>query len=91
MTYYNYKEADNLANRYIEKGGSVIAFSGGLVDNYILYGYKLKTTIIKEIYLNEWASGVTIRMYNKTPKKYQEIIEFSEAGENEKAENLFFK
>ena len=91
MTYYNYKEADNLVKKKNKKGGNVIEFSGSLVDSYLLYGYKLKTTIIKEIYLNEWSSGVTIRMYNKTPKKYQKIIELSELGENEKAEKLFFK
>lgn len=30
-----------------------------------------KTIIIKEVYVNEWTSKQTVRMYNKTPLKYQ--------------------
>ncbi len=40
----------------------------------ILFGEGLKTTIINEVYLNCWSSGHTIRVYNKMPKKYEEIL-----------------
>ena len=42
----------------------------GLGD-WVLAAPNKKTVIIKEVFLNEWASGQTIRLYNKTPKKYR--------------------
>lgn len=33
-----------------------------------------KTAIIQERYLNCWSSGHTIRLYNKTPKKYLMLV-----------------
>ena len=45
---------------------------------------------MREKYLNEWSSGVTIRKYRKMPAKYQKIVELLDDGENEKAEKLFF-
>lgn len=95
MTTYSYKAVDNLINRYAEKtdnfsNGGIIEFCGSLCDNYILFGDGLKTTIIREKYLNEWSSGSTIRMYNKTPEKYQRIIDLWLDGDEEAAEKLFF-
>lgn len=37
-----------------------------------------KTAIIQERYLNCWSSGHTIRLYNKTPKKYLILIKRKE-------------
>lgn len=95
MTIYSYKTVDKLINKYAEhtdnfNNGGIIEFYGSLCDNYILYGDGLRTTIIREKYLNEWSSGNTIIMYNKTPKKYQRIIDLWLDGEEEKAEKLFF-
>lgn len=95
MTIYSYKTVDKLIKKYAEhtdnfNNGGIVTFYGGLCDNYILYGDGLKTTIIREKYLNEWSSGSTIRMYNKTPKKYQRIIDLWLECEEEKAEKLFF-
>lgn len=95
MTIYSYQTVDNLINKYAEhtdnfSNGGIITFDGALCDNYILFGDGLKTTIIREKYLNEWSSGSTIRMYNKTPKKYQRIIDLWTECEEEEAEKLFF-
>lgn len=95
MTIYSYKTVDNLIKKYAEYtdnfiDGGIITFEGCLCDNYILFGDGLKTTIIREKYLNEWSSGSTIRMYNKTPQKYQRIIDLWTECEEEEAEKLFF-
>ena len=37
-------------------------------------GYKY--VIIHEIFLNEWSSGHTIRMYNRLPEKYRYYFEY---------------
>lgn len=98
MSVYSYEVAKNIIDKYYDKGGIVEKIDGCLVDNYICYGDGLKTTIIKEKYLNEWSSGVTIRMYNKTPAKYDKVldllIDFYETNEQkfyDEAEKLFFK
>lgn len=35
---------------------------------------KLKTAIIQERYINQWSSGHTLRLYNKCPKKYLNLL-----------------
>lgn len=34
-----------------------------------------KNVIIQEVFLNEWSSAHTIRMYNEVPKKYKKFID----------------
>jgi hypothetical protein len=65
-----------LIDKYIERGGEIYEIEPGSLGYgfMILTGDGLKTTIIKEIFLNEWNSAHTIRMYNKTPAKYAAII-----------------
>lgn len=77
MTLYTCSAVQNLINIYLEKGGEVLQIEEGGVGYgfIILIGEGLKTTIIKEVYLNEWSSAHTIRKYNKCPKKYEKIIE----------------
>lgn len=87
---YSYKAVDQLINHYLNKGATVIEFYGSLCDNYILYGDGLKTTIVREVYINPWSSAQSIRMYNKAPAKYQRIIDEYENGDDEKARALFF-
>lgn len=76
MTLYTLSACQELMNHYINKGGEVITLEEGCLGlgEVICYGEGLKTTIIKEVYLNEWSSGHTIRMYNKTPKKYENLL-----------------
>ena len=92
MTIYGYDSFTSVLEAY-EKSGKdyqVYTLAGGLLDSHILTGDGLKTAIFKEIYLNEWSSAYTIRLYNKTPKKYDTIIDLLEEGEKEKAERLFY-
>ena len=68
-----------LIDRYIERGGQAHQIDEGVLmhGDWILFDSKglLKTIIIKEVYVNEWASKQSVRMYNKTPLKYQKIID----------------
>ena len=77
MTLYSYREAEKLMEHYIEKNGNVhILDEGCLVYGLVICeGEGLKTTVIQEVYLNEWSSAQKIRMYSKMPKKYAKMIE----------------
>lgn len=77
---YGCEAVEKLINLYIEKGGEITEVEEGSLGYgfMILHGEELKTAIIKEVYINCWSSGYTIRLYNKTPKKYKEIIDRSE-------------
>lgn len=90
MTLYTQQTINNLINKYIEKGGAIYEIAGCLQDNYILTADGYKTAIIKEKYINDWSSGQSITLYNKIPKKYQQVIDLLENDETEKANKLFF-
>lgn len=85
MTLYSYKAVEELMDKYAEKGGEIYIINEGSLAYglVIMTGDGLKTTICKEVYLNEWSSGQSIRMYNKMPKKYAEILEKYLDGELE--------
>lgn len=89
MALYTCKEVQMLIDLYFDKDGSMAIIDiGSLGYGFrILYGEGLKTTVIKEKYLNEWSSAHTIRMYNKCPKKYEDLIERYENGEFDEEEN----
>ena len=78
MKLYNYEAVEQLMNRYLEQGGNVhILDEGSLVYGLVVCeGEGLKTAVIKEVYLNEWSSAQSIRMYNNMPKKYAKMIEY---------------
>lgn len=80
MKLYAASACDQVIDKYIEAGGIIESIEEGVLGYglVILFGEGLKTTIIKEIYINEWSSAHTIRSYNQTPKKYQAIL--SELG-----------
>jgi hypothetical protein len=74
---YNYQQIDKLIQRYsnIENSETVQICEGCLGSgNWILTAPGKKTAIIKEVYVNAWQSTHTVKMYNKTPKKYQSIL-----------------
>lgn len=88
-TIYGYSAVEKLLNSYNESGREWVGYTipGGLIDGMIITGDRLKTAIIKEVYLNEWSSGATIRMYNRMPAKYARIIEMiEEADEDDEQE-----
>ena len=68
-----------LIDRYIERGGQAHQINEGVLmhGDWLLFDTNglLKTIIIKEVYVNAWTSEQTVRMYNKTPLKYQKIID----------------
>lgn len=93
MTLYNIDVFDKILEKYVKNGKDfdMITIDGSLLDNYIIHGHGLKTAIIKETYLNECSSAYSIRFYNNTPKKYDEIIKLWQDEQYEKAKQLFFK
>ena len=76
-TRYTCGAVENLINRYSEQGGTRTTIHEGPLGYglTILHGDGLKTAIITEKPLNEWSSAHTIRMYNKTPAKYQKMLD----------------
>ena len=79
MNIYTTTSAENLIARYMEKGGEMLQLREGTlgVGDVLLYDTfgKLKTFVIREIALNEWSSGQTIRGYNRLPEKYRAMID----------------
>lgn len=77
MTIYSYDAVTKLMNHYIENGGAVYELEEGSLAQGLTVcvcdGYK--TAVIKEVYLNEWSSGQTVRLYNRIPKKYDKMID----------------
>lgn len=74
---YSCTAVENLMNRYKDKGGEITEIEEGCLGYgfIILYGPGLKTAVIKEVYINEWSSAHTVRLYNKMPKKYEKMLE----------------
>ncbi len=69
--------AENLIEKYEKKGGWVeypiedsVLLGFGMA---ICGGEGLKFAVIQEKYLNSWNSAYTIQMFNKLPKKYQNL------------------
>lgn len=76
-TTYTLTACENLIQKFIDNGGEIVTLEEGCLGYglTVCYGEGLKTAIIREVYLNEWSSGHTIRMYNKMPKKYAQMLE----------------
>lgn len=74
---YSCTACQQVIDKYIEKGGEIAEITPGTLGygTTICYGDGLKTTIIQEVYVNEWSSAHKIRQYNKMPKKYESILE----------------
>ena len=88
MKLYTLSAVENLATKYENKGGQVITIkTGTLLDDYLMIGTDLKTTIVTARYLNSQSSAYTVRQYNKVPAKYQHFIdeqdELEEQEDNE--------
>lgn len=68
---------ERLMNKYLELGGEVY---DELVPGTLGYGTTVmvadgyKSAVIQEHYQNCWSSYHTIRMYNRLPKKYAQLI-----------------
>ena len=74
-TVYALNVVDGLIAHLAERGAEIYTIPGSLVDNYIILPTdKTKGAIIKEVYLNEWSSGSSIRFFTKISKKTQKSI-----------------
>lgn len=71
---YSSTAVSEFIEKYVAKGGFIEQVSEGVLGHgeMVLFGNGLKTVVVKEVYINQWSSGHSIRMYNKTPKKYLE-------------------
>ena len=76
MNHYTIKSIEELINRYLERNGEVIEVIEGCLGygTTICYGEGLKSTVIQEYFENSWSSSHTVRMYNKLPKKYEDML-----------------
>ena len=78
MKIYALQAIEELTQRYLYSGGEGETLEEGTLGlgTVILYGAPgKKIIVIKEVYLNAWSSGHTVRMYNKMPKKYERALE----------------
>jgi hypothetical protein len=73
MKIYSLEAIEKLISHYTKNGGSIETIKEGTLGygTTVLKCEKLKFAVIKEVYLNEWSSGHTVRLYNKLPQKYQ--------------------
>jgi hypothetical protein len=79
MNTYRLSDCEDLISKYVNeyKGECQVIEEGVLGLGTILLHSAIgkKVVLIKEVFLNEWSSGHTIRKYNKMPKKYESMID----------------
>lgn len=75
---YSLAAVQKVIDAYSNAGGDIVTINEGCLGygTMLLCGVTLKTTIVQEIYLNEWSSAHTIRSYNKCPKKYEKYLTY---------------
>lgn len=66
-----------LADYYIKNGGEVFEVIEGTLGwgTTVMVREGWKSTVVQEVYVNEWSSGHTVTSYNKLPRKYQAMID----------------
>lgn len=78
MILYTCTSIDNFISKYIEKGGKAYCTDEGVLTSgdWILFDTrgKLKSCIIKEVYVNDYSSAQSLRKYRKLPEKYAKMI-----------------
>ena len=78
MNNYTLKSCEQLIDTYVNQyGGECLTIEEGCLGlgTVLLHSARGKKTIlITEYYLSAWSSGHKVRMYNKLPKKYEQII-----------------
>ena len=74
-TYTN-EAVENLFERYIERDGEITEVIEGSLGygTTICTAHGCKSAVIQEVFVNSWSSTHTIRMYNKLPKKYINLL-----------------
>lgn len=73
---YSLSACKKLISQYTEIGGETVTINEGSLGlgTVICFAENKKTAIIQEVFLNSWSSGHKVTLYNKTPKKYINII-----------------
>ena len=86
-TLYALEAVEQTINNWIEAGGEITTVKEGVLGYglTICHGDGLRTAIITEVPLNCWSSAHTIRIYNKMPKKYRQMLDDMENQEGETA------
>ena len=76
---YTLQNCEQLICKYLNDfEGNIIQITDGCLGlgTILLYGAEGKKSIlINEVYVNAWTSTHTIKMFNKLPKKYLELID----------------
>jgi len=77
-TLYDLKTVEKLISDYVGKhAGDVTELEEGVLGygtTLLHNGDKVSTIVIKEVYINAWSSGHSIRQYKKIPKKYEKLL-----------------
>lgn len=74
---YTTTVVQNCINRFSEyEDPQIVQIEEGCLGmgDWILKAKGKKTVVIKEVFINEWSSGHSVRIYNKTPKKYEKYL-----------------
>lgn len=78
-TLYTVSSVEKLIAQYAEAGGQVLEMREGTLGcgDVLLYDAsgRLYTYVIREVGINEWSSGHTVRRYRKIPAKYQAMVD----------------
>lgn len=79
MKLFKNEAVDKVTDFYLSKdGGEVVLLKEASLACYglaICLAPKFRFVVIKEVYLNEWSSGNSMRTYKVLPKKYQLLLE----------------
>ena len=83
VTYYDYQEIDKLIEKLLEEGYDCIQLSEGILGsgNWICIpadSGNYYHFIIKEVYINQWQSGHTVRKCRKLSKADKALLESME-------------
>lgn len=78
---YTLEACEDFISRYESMGGRAVTVEEGVLGlgTVVLDGRgtdpALRSFIIREVYVNEWVSGHTVRGYRVLPKKWAEAVD----------------
>lgn len=79
MKIYTLQACEDFIDKYVnEYKGQVVTLREGCLGlgEVVLYNAEgKKSVVIKEVYLNDWNCGHTVRKYNVMPKRIQKELE----------------
>lgn len=74
---YTSEAIQELAQYYIDNGGEVYELVEGTLGwgTTVMVRDGWMSIVVREVYVNEWSSGHTVRRYRQLPNKYQTMLE----------------